>query len=386
MTILYYLPSLYIAGGLEKIITFKANYLADILKYNVVILTSEQCGKNPYFKLSPNVKHIDLDVVIDMDISSSKIIRILKYPFKFYVFKRRFKKALFSVRPNITISTLRRELHFINHIKDGSIKIGELHTTRSALYTEPIKSGNFIRSLFKKQLDRIFVKNLMGLSKLVLLTNEEKDFWPELNNLTVIYNAITLKPHMFSLCENKQVIAVGRYSFQKGFDLLIQSWKTVSEKHPDWILNIYGQGNKDDLEAMITKFNLSKSCFLLPAVNNIVEKYIESSIFVLSSRYEGFGMVLSEAMTCGLPPVSFDCKCGPKDMITNNLDGILVECGNTLELASKISFLIENEDIRKEYGQNARLSSVRFNEDVIMEQWKNLFESCHNQNNYGKSY
>ena len=375
MIVLYYLPSLYTSGGLERIITFKANYLADVCGYNVIILTSEQCGKNPYFKLSQNVKHIDLDVVFDMDKCSSKIIKALKYPFKFYLFKKRFKRALFSIRPNITISTLRRELNFINSINDGSIKIGEFHITRSAYHTKAIHSSNFIVNLFKKRLNYVFVKNLSRLSKLVLLTNEEMEFWPELHNLTVIYNPVTIVPEKLSSCENKMVIAVGRYSFQKGFDLLIKAWKTVVESHPDWILNIYGEGNKEKLDSIINEFNLSNSCFLLPPVGNIVEKYIESSIFVLSSRYEGFGMVLCEAMTCGLAPVSFDCKCGPKDIITNNSDGILVECGNISSLASNISFLIKNEEIRKKIGVNARLSSVRFNEDVIMDKWKSLFDS-----------
>lgn len=174
---------------------------------------------------------------------------------------------------------------------------------------------------------------------------------------------------------HKQVIAVGRYVPQKGFDRLIPAWQLVARKHPDWILRIYGDGMREQLQQQIDSLGITASCILEPTVSNIVDKYCESSIFALSSRFEGFGMVIIEAMACGVPPVSFTCPCGPQDIISDGKDGLLVEDGNIEQLAEKISYLIENEDIRKKMGQQARMDVQRFRIENIAEQWKQLFES-----------
>ena len=167
---------------------------------------------------------------------------------------------------------------------------------------------------------------------------------------------------------------MGRYAHQKGFDMLIEAWKIVADLHPEWVLTIYGEGDDGTLKRLIDKYNLHNSCLLKPATQEIVNKYCESSIFVLSSRYEGFGLVITEAMACGVPPIAFDCPCGPKDIINNFKDGILVKSEDINELADKICFLIEKENIRKEMGIKARKSSERFKIEHITMQWESLFE------------
>ena len=108
---------------------------------------------------------------------------------------------------------------------------------------------------------------------------------------------------------------------------------------------------------------------------DIIRNYCRSSIFVLSSRYEGFGMVITEAMSCGVPPVSFTCPCGPRDIIDDGKNGLLVENGNIEMLAEKICYLIENDEISRKMGQQARIDVERFKIEQIAEQWKQLFES-----------
>ena len=162
---------------------------------------------------------------------------------------------------------------------------------------------------------------------------------------------------------------------QKGFDRLIPAWSIVSKKHPDWTLSIYGDGMRRQLEQQIEELGIAPNCLLEHSVPDIVEKYCESSIFVLSSRYEGFGMVIIEAMACGVPPVSFTCPCGPRDIINDGKDGLLVENGDIKGLAEKICYLIEHEDVRKEMGRSARTSVERFKIEHIAQQWKELFES-----------
>ena len=376
MKIVYYLPSLYMSGGLERIITLKANYFAETLGYEITILTSEQSGKEPYYKLSPKISHVDLAVPFDKPgKKQSPLIKLIKYPYRYLTFKKRFTSFLYDYKPDITISTLRRELNFINSIKDGSIKIGEFHVTRYAYHANAVKGGNPIKEFVKRRWAKAFLNNLSQLSKFILLTEEEKMNWPELNNTTVINNPLPFFPEKVAQCENKKVIAVGRYTYQKGFDMLIDTWKIVSQKHPDWELSIYGEGDRESLQNKIDSLKISSNCLLKAPVTNITDKYLESSVFVLSSRFEGFGMVIVEAMACGVPPVSFACPCGPKDIIKDGEDGILVDKNNICQLADKISYLIENDQMRKQMGINARTNAQRFSIEQIGKQWSALFES-----------
>lgn len=373
MKIAYYLPSLYAPGGLERIVTFKANYLAEHCEgYEVYIITSEQRDREIHFALSPKVKHIDIDVAFDWPFNQSTISKLLKYPFRYHKFRKRFTRLLMDIRPDITLSTIRREVKFIHSITDGSKKVGEFHVTR---YSYGVGKGGFFGNLLQKRWEKELQKNLQQLDKFVVLTHEEATFWPDLENICVIPNPIITPTDRFSDCSARQIIAAGRYAPQKGFDILIEAWKIVSKKHPSWILRIYGDGAlRDSFQQRINDLEMTGSCILEHTVPNITDKYCESSIFVLSSRFEGFGMVITEAMSCGVPPVSFDCPCGPKDIIDDGKDGLLVENGNIEELAEKISWLIENENIRMEMGQQARINAQRFRMENIVEHWKELFE------------
>jgi len=376
MKIVYYLPSLYIAGGLERTITLKANYLADSMGYSVTILTSEQQEKKPYYKLSKNVNHVDLGISFDLPKNQSKIKKLISYPFKYNRFKRRFSSFLNEYKPDITISTLRREIYFINSINDGSIKIGEFHVTRNSYHTSSTKSsGNHIINALKKIWTNYSLYKIKKLSKFIVLTNGEKANWPELQNTLVINNPLSFYPKKSSMCSNHQVIAVGRYSPEKGIESPIDAWAIVTKKHPDWILTFFGNGEYNIYTEQIKKLNIEKTCFLESAVTNIEDKYYDSSILALTSKYESFGMVITEAMSCGVPVVSFDCPSGPKDIIQNGIDGILVENGNIQELADKICYLIENEDIRKGLGKQAKINSERFKIENIAVQWQELFNS-----------
>ncbi len=378
MKIVYYLPSLVASGGIERIITFKANYFAEHFdNYDVTIITSEQMGDKPYFSLSSKVKHIDINVPIDRPYTQSKLKKILFYPYRFFRFRRKLTRVLMEIHTDIFVSTMRRELTFINDLKDGSIKIGEFHVTRYAYGGETITSRNPIMKFVKYYWTRSFQNNMSKLKKVVLLTKEGAANWPELKNLVVIPNPIAgYQEGLISDCSAKLVIAVGRYAPQKGFDLLIPAWAKVIEKHPDWILKIYGEGGlKESYLRQIKDLSLDHNCFLEEPVKDIYNKYAESSIFVLSSRYEGFGMVITEAMSCGLPVVSFSCPCGPKDIIDDGVNGLLVNKNDINQLAEKINYLIEHDLIRKEMGKAALLNSEKYKMENISKLWNNLFQS-----------
>ncbi len=226
-----------------------------------------------------------------------------------------------------------------------------------------------------------FHNKIKHLKRFIVLSSEDKENWSGLKNIIVINNPISFQTEKIAKLDNKKVIAVGRYTYQKGFDILIQAWKLVVNRHPYWSLNIYGSGNSQPYMLLCKELGLTESCHLKKETNDIINKYLESSIFVLSSRFEGFPMVLPEAMSVGLPCVAFTCPCGTKDIINDGEDGLWVDNGNVKMLADKICYLIENETKRKKMGLNALNNIKRLNLKSIMEQWDSLFNELI-KNNY----
>ena len=379
--IAYCIPSLDYSGGMERVLTTKANYLADQFGYDVSIIITDDKGSKPYFPLSEKIQVIQLDVNIDNLWQYPIWKRLYLYRKKMGIYKQRLRKCLTLLQPDITISLLRREINFLCDIKDGSAKVGEIHFGRYK-YREanfaflPRYVNQWITNRWMAQLDQ----KVKLLDKFVVLTHEDATYWKGLSNLTVIPNPITIEQGTISSCTSKQVIAVGRYTYQKGFDLLISAWKIVQEKHPDWTLNIFGGGKKEGLQPMVEKLGLGNTLKLNGPVSPIREKYQESSIFVLSSRFEGLPLVLMEAMSTGLPSVSFSCPCGPRDIIHNGEDGILCENGDIESLATGICRLIEDEQLRKEMGRKAAQNILRYSLDNIMAQWNDLLQEIRKTN------
>ncbi len=384
LKIVYCIPSLYYPSGMERVVTLKANYFAEVYGYEVVIILTDGKDKKPFYSLSPLVKIINLEINYDELYGKPFLKKTVLYLKKQRIFKNRLRDCLFNLKPDISISTLRREINFFNSIKDGSIKIGEIHFSK-ANYRDfkGEKIINIVQKLIAFFWMRQLIYQLKKLDRFITLTEEDKMLWTELKNVQTINNPLSFFPDRFSQCGNKQIIAAGRYVPQKGFDLLIEAWDLVEKKHPDWKLLIFGDGDRKLLENIIIKNNL-QNCYLKHSTNDIASEFINSSIYVLSSRFEGFGMVIIEAMVCGVPPIAFDCPCGPKDIINNLKDGILVNSGDINELAEKICFLIENEDIRKDMGSNARKNAERFKIEHIAKQWKLLFEELINKSNNKK--
>lgn len=376
--IAYCIPSLDHSGGMERVLTTKANFLAEQLGYDVSIIITDDRGTKPYFPLSEKVRVVQLDVNIDNLWQYPIWKRYYLYKKKMGIYQRRLDKCLSLLKPDITISLLRREINFLTDIHDGSAKIGEIHFGRFK-YREadfsflPTFINRWITDRWMAQLD----KNVKRLDRFVVLTHEDATYWKEMTNLKVIPNPITINQGNYTSGNSKQVIAVGRYTKQKGFDLLISAWKTIAKKHPDWVLNIYGGGDRDAYQSIVEEHGLQNVIKCNGSVSNIAEKYQESSIFVLSSRFEGLPLVLMEAMSMGLPPVAFTCPCGPRDIIHDGEDGILCENGNIEELAEGICSLIEDEQLRKEMGQKAAQNIQRYTIDTIMKQWDDLFQEIH---------
>lgn len=358
MKILYLTNNICALGGIERILLLKANYFIKNFNYDITILT-QKTFENCFFSSCSTEKIIIKS--INLKITQNLILRQIQRGLYFL----ELKKYLKNEKYDIIITTGSLADPFLPYFT-------KIYTIKEIHISKQIKKGLGIKDLIYRTLENFWLKKY---TKIIILTDEDKKNW-NLSNIEVIHNPLIFCPKNFSKCENKKIISVGRLDIQKGYDILIDVWSIVSKNYPDWILEIYGEGSeRENLQNKINKLGLEKSFLLKGAVQNIQDKYLESSIYVMSSRYEGMPLVLLEAMAYGLPVVSFDCPCGPKDIIKDNEDGFLVKFGNIEEMAEKIEELITDENKRKLFGKNARINIQRFSQDKIMNQWKELFEN-----------
>lgn len=363
------------AGGVERVLTLKANYFAEHFGYDITIILTEGKDKPLFYPLSDKIRVINLDVNFEEMWTCSFLKKIFVYLKKQRIYRKRLTEELMRLRPDITISLLRREINFINHIKDGSKKIGELHVNRANYRNFEAGDSSAFKNLFAKFWMRSLVSHLKQLDRFVVLTEEDKASWTELNHVEVIPDPLAFDIGEVSPLTTKRVIAVGRYVYQKGFDLLLQAWEKVEKQHPDWELAIYGMGDRTPYEQLMDQLQIDRSrCHLNGSTSDIKKEYLNSSLFVFSSRFEGFGMVLIEAMACGLPVISFDCPCGPKDIVRHNEDGLLVPSGNIDSLAEAIQQLMSNDQKRQQMASAALVNVQRFQLDEIVGKWKSLID------------
>lgn len=374
--IMYIFSELTIKGGTDKVLTDKANYLSEH-GYNVTIVTEAQMGKPPVFPLLSSVKLIDIGLNFNKQYTQSFFHRVYTYLHYIHIYKRKLKGIIEVEKPDIVITTMGRSLDFITQLKDGSIKVGEAHTTKYHLRSLHLmeKKGGFYKWI-ARQIRKKQITYAQKLSALVLLTPEDAKDWKGVTKTFVIPNSIPFIPTYSSKLDNKKAIIVGRYNDAKGYEYLVDAWKIVHQRHPDWIIDIYGSGElHDDVEQWIRDAQLQDWMIMHEPTSQIMEKYLESSICIVSSRYEGFSMAILEAMACGVPCVSFDCPFGPRNIIKNGEDGILVDYLNSQALANNICKLIENEALRKQLGSKAKENIQRFSQDEIMGKWMDFFNS-----------
>lgn len=374
MKIFYIYTALLTKGGADRVLTEKANWLAGH-GYEVGIITDTQMGRPPIFPLSPKVRLINLDIDFSQEYGHILPLRVWWYFKLMKRYRQMLSACLHKERPDIVITTLGRDLDFLTKIHDGSVKLGESHIARKYsrnFHLMEQRGGIYwLMARYGRWKQERCVRDLNGL---VLLTKQDAKSWRGVTQTFVIPNSLPFYPQESSCCENKKAICVGRLNEQKGYEYLIDAWAIVCRKHHDWQLNIYGSGEiKAELQQRISQNHLMDCILIHEPTAEIIAKYQESSIYIMSSRYEGFGMVLLEAMACGVPCVSFDCPYGPSDIIHDGEDGFLVKHLDTTALAERICYLIENPEIRKEMGKNAKKNIKRYSRENVMAQWTELF-------------
>ena len=373
--IVYCTPALYMAGGVERVLTMKANYFAEVYGYDITIVLTEGKTKTLFYPLSDRVNVVNLDLNFEELWSSPFLKKVFIYLYKQHRYKRRLADVLSAIQPDITVSLLRREVNFITKLKDGSKKVGELHINR-ANYRNFSQGSNAFLNLFSKFWMKSLVSKLQNLDKLVVLTEKDKEAWKELNNVVAIPNPLPISSVVQSSLTEKRVIAIGRYSYEKGFDHLLKAWSEVQNICQDWRLDVFGDGDRAVYEQIIDAFQIDrKRCVLHERTTDVQSEYLGSSIAVCSSRFEGFGLTIIEAMACGVPVVSYNCPWGPGAIISDGNDGVLVENQNVSKLAEGMVTLMTNKELLMDLAQNAVKNVRRFKIEQIAHKWKELFES-----------
>ena len=379
MKILYVINCMKQLAGIERILTCKMNYLAKHTSHQIMLTTYEQHEEPLSFPIDGNIIHRPFNVAMAERKGKSFIAWIKDNMLARHVFKREFGKVLYELQPDIVIST-GYAFPVLDIIIEASHRMGAKTIMESHVQGETVSVTKYIYNPTIRKLlsfwDYHILKSLAYCDCVVTLTRGDVAFWTKYTSrIKVIPNSLTVAPKQVSDYNVKRVICAGRYAPQKGYDLLIKAWQKINISFSDWHLYIFGNGNREPFQDLVNRYGLSKNVHLMEATPCIVDEFSQSSIYVMSSRFEGFGLVLAEAMACGLPCVSFDCPHGPRDIISDGEDGILVENGNIEALAKAIEQLMADVNLRQSMGEKAINNVTRFNRDDIMNQWINLFQS-----------
>ena len=372
MKILYQIHSTYNPGGMERVLLNKVRYFVEKKGWEVVVVTTDQHSRPSFYPFPEGVRMIDLRVNYSDDNGKPFHKKLFGYFRRRLVHRKRLAALLEQERPDIVDCFYPGESSFVPSLKDGSRKVMELH--QSKLYHHQYNRSGLM-GLADKVRARMDEKLVRRFDRFVVLTEEDAGMWGEMPGIRVIPNAANFIADKYSDCTAKRVIAVGRLDYQKSFDRLILVWEKVHQQMPDWTLDIFGQGEwKEMLQRMIDERGLQDSIRLMGPTKNIGKEYSESSMIVMSSHYEGFPMVMIEAMACGLPAVSFDFKCGPKDIIKEGENGLVVPDGDIDGLAEAMMTLMKDCDLRKRMGEEAKKVVETFSESKVMDKWVRLYE------------
>lgn len=370
-TIVFIHKALALWGGIERIWIDKMNYLADQCGYDVHVITYDQGAHAIPYAMSSRIHHVDLGIRFHTVYSKPVPLRFIEVRKKNNKFRRELRRILNEIHPDIITSTTSARIDLIQDVRGKIPYIIESHSGLNDIISNGNKRFARIRKLFSHNI----LHDISKADVLVCLTEGDKRDWQAVKPAVIIPNIVHLNTSgKYSTCTAKRVIYAGRFSQQKGINHLVNIWKKVHALHPDWQLDMYGEGeDKAHWTSVISAFPDHLGINICEPTPHIFERFQESSIFVLTSVYEPFGLVIPEAMSCGLPVVSFKSPYGPECIIDAN-SGILVDCYDTEAFARQLCYLIENEGIRKEMGTQAIQRSQRFSAQNIMSQWTELYE------------
>ena len=347
--------------GTERVLALKANFLVQN-GYEVSIISIQDTGNEPFYQFDPAIEIIELGIEDKPKFES--------------LFIDQLEGVLQKINPTVVITTLSGLSTHLHRVKHPCIKVAEYHFSkfkgkRKLAYINQFKALQWIPNFIVRERIRLAKQ----YDHFIVLTDEDLQQWNGLPNLRVIKNMVTIEPEFVKDYGAKQIIGIGRLSRQKGWDYLVKIWAKLAPDYPDWKVVIYGDGRKQkELEKMIRDRGIEES-FKLCGLSQEVPKHIsESSIIVATSRYEGLPLVLLEAMSSGLAPITFPYKCGPKDIINSGENGFITSKFSINEFAQQLKVLMDSEELREKMGKQAIESAKAYTPNAIMEQWIRFFD------------
>lgn len=372
MKLIYCMADIYNPGGMERVLLNKLRWWAARGDCELLLVTTDQKGRPPFYEFPPQVRRIDLGVNYKDDNGRNPVAKTLSYLRKRRKHKRALTGLLMQEKADIVISLYPSESSFIPDIKDGSKKVLELHFNKY-FRLQYHRSG--LLGLADRLRTRQDEKIVRKFDRFVVLTKQDAENWGPLPNLQVIPNAALNIPGLQHSLDNKRVIAVGRLDYQKGFDRLLEAWALIPAKvRHGWRLDIFGQGEWEGmLKSRAAELGIADSAVINKPTDKIFAEYACSDFLVMSSHYEGFPMVMIEAMACGLPAVSFDFLCGPRDIIIPEENGLIVKEGDIQALANAMRRLMEAPGLLWKMSAEALKISSTYSEASVMAQWEKCF-------------
>lgn len=377
MRIVYVTDTFAVCGGIERVLTDKMNSLSKLFNYDVYLLTIYQGSHSFPFTLNEGIHHVDVGVRLNQQYEYRGLSRLLKRRQLSKTIKSRLKSVINDLQPDVIVSV---KLDFVGVLLSVKGHIPMAVESHTLCHAEKLEGAGIFRRVHFWKIKR----DIRSVEALIALTEGDANDWRELNsNVYVIPNIVHLNENnTYSSCMLKSVVFVGRLSKQKNIGGLLDVWERIYLRNPEWELHVYGE--KGDIEESVYNRLLAAQKIGIvihnPVKEHMLEEYRHHSVLVLTSVFEPFGLVLPEAMSCGVPVVSYDSPYGPASIISDAEDGFLIPYNNEDMFVERLCQLMADVSLRQEMGKRAIVSSKRYAEDSIMPLWKKLFEELINKN------
>lgn len=377
MKIAYIIDSMSNAAGRERVVSNKATYLTR-MGHRVSIITTDQRQRPYYYPLPPEVTCEDWAINYSDYAGQGMIAKLRAFRQKEKLFEEKLLAYVEENKPDVLVAVMDRYLPALTKAGHDCATVYEHHFHKEAMQDVRDRSSRMgLQKLVYGLKDRLYTRYYYNrVDAFAVLTEEDAQKWGKAYRKKIVMpNSIGYNPARTADPENKIVVAAGRLTYQKGFDRLLSAWKTVEAGYPDWQLRIYGRGEDEAaLQQQIEQLKLHNAA-ILPPTEAIHDRMHEASVFVLSSRFEGLPMILLEAMSEGLCIVSYDCPCGPKDVIRDGKNGLLAKEGDVEALAEALARVIRSADLRKALCRQAKADAARYSHEEIMNRWVETFET-----------
>ena len=364
MNIIYVIEDYSENGGVERIVSEKANTLSTKYKNRVTLISVYSDNRPQHYKLEDGVDLIHLDIPFAKK-TNNPLTRLMSRINTMVMAIVQLNKVIRGLNPDIIFFATTLGAILLPFCLTKARKIYESHLAR-----------NF------NPFNKLFILTELRAERIISLTSGDAKQFRYAKKVEIIPNYISDVKSFTNDYGVRKAIAVGRLEQQKGFDILIDCWKDISRQYPDWSLDIYGDGSCwEKLQQQITNLHLEDKVKLCGRCNNIMDVYPHYSLHLMTSRYEGLPMTLIEAQACGLPSVVFDFQYGASDIVTNNHNGLLIEQGNTRLFTEAVIRMMSSESLRKAYGKNAVEIGRRYYKENIFNKWLHIINEYDNKKN-----